>query len=460
MLTVALEKVDFLPATRVTDDTSVLTLKNLVFEPLLRWQPGGLAQPALFSRWTHDETGRRWVFFIREGARFHDGKQCDAEDVIAFIEDILGATDSFGMKWSYARYLAAARITAGAGNTVIVENPEPIADILDIFTDFYICRIAADGSATLGTGRYRVETFVPGTSAMLRRVEAGNGPERIAALAVPNTEVRYRMLRAGQTDVALNLERIEGRLDFDPAFAWGRAVNVMSLMCYLNGFGGVFAAPEARLAVNHAVDRARLVEDVFDGLGIPASTVVSPYHLGMAERRLAPPTFDPDAARRLLDAAGGSHPLTLRTPTFMPDRAPAVARFVAASLEAVGLQVRIETETDRPEFARQVGRKQIGDIAIFDSSPQSTFRVLDDKISSATAAIWWQGVSDAETDRLIAAARRAVAPEARQAAYARCLDRLNAAPPWLYLMHPIDVFAARPQRGDLSIDHKGTLVIG
>ena len=143
----------------------------------------------------------------------------------------------------------------------------------------------------------------------------------------------------------------------------------------------------------------------------------------------------------------------------MPDRAPAIARFIAASLEAVGLAVHIETEPDRPEFARQVGRKQIGDMALFDSSPQSTFRVLDDKISSVTAAVWWQGVADAETDRLIAAARRAVAPEARRAEYARCLRRLNAAPPWLYLLHPIDIFAARPQLSGLSIDHKGTLVV-
>lgn len=48
MLTIALEKLDFLPANRVTDDTSILTLKNLVFEPLLRWQPGGRWRPHCF----------------------------------------------------------------------------------------------------------------------------------------------------------------------------------------------------------------------------------------------------------------------------------------------------------------------------------------------------------------------------------------------------------------------------
>ena len=38
MLTLALERVEFLPLGRVTDDTSILTLRSLVFEPLCRWR--------------------------------------------------------------------------------------------------------------------------------------------------------------------------------------------------------------------------------------------------------------------------------------------------------------------------------------------------------------------------------------------------------------------------------------
>ncbi len=176
MLTIALEKVDFLPATRVTDDTSVLTLKNLVFEPLLRWVPGGSTKPALFSHWIHSPDGRRWEFFIRPGAAFHDGKPCIPEDVTGFIADILDAVDTFGMKWSYARYLAHARITIGSESSVVVENSEPISDILDIFSEFYLCRSTSDGRAILGTGPYRVMAFEPGRTAVLKCVGATNGP--------------------------------------------------------------------------------------------------------------------------------------------------------------------------------------------------------------------------------------------------------------------------------------------
>ncbi|MDS7594505.1 ABC transporter substrate-binding protein [Agrobacterium tumefaciens] len=457
-LTISLEKVDFLPPTRVTDDTSVLTLKNLVFEPLLKWDDG-FVRPALFERWTHSPDGREWRFFIREGVTFHDGKPCVADDIIAFVDGILEAVDTFGMKWSYARYLKDARITAEGAGIVRVENPEPIADILDIFSEFYINRFDASGHPLLGTGRYRVAEFEPLKRAVLERINGDAGPQRIVALAEKHAEARYEQLRVGIADAVLNLERVEGRLVFDDAFEWGRAVNTLSVMYYLNCNEGVFRSGAARLAVNHAVDTAAMAAEIFHGLAVPSSTIVSPFHLGAAKAGLQPIAYNPERARRLLEGVDAGDTIRLRTPTFMPERAPEMSRFVAASLEAIGLKVEIETELDRPEYARQIGRKEMGDMAIFDSSPHSTYRILNDKISSETQAVWWQGYDDAETEVLIKAANNAVEDEARDVAYARCLTRLHQNPPWLYLVHPVDVFAARRGIGGLSIDHKGTLNI-
>ncbi|SFV27158.1 peptide/nickel transport system substrate-binding protein [Devosia crocina] len=455
MLTIALEKLDFLPANRVTDDTSILTLKNLVFEPLLRWQPGGRVAPALFSHWSHSADGRHWSFTIRPGATFHDGVDCTADHVMAFIEGILNSVDMFGMKWSYSRYLAQARISAPSRDVIEVDNPEPLADILDIFSEFFICRQDSQGRAVLGTGPYRVTAFTPGQFA---RLDAVAGGRSIEVQCVPSAEERYAKLKAGQIDAALNLERLDEPVTFDPQFQWGKAVNTLSVMYYLNCSTGLFTAPQARLAANHAIDKKSLIAEIFQGLGAEASTIVSPFHLGMAEP-IAPIAYDPDAAKRLLDAAGGPSAITLRTPLYMPERAPRISQFVAAALEAIGLSVTIDTETDRPDYARQVGRKAMGDMAIFDSSPQSTFRVLDDKISARNQAVWWQGFDDPETESLIAAANRAVHDDDRERAYGATLRRLNANPPWLYLFHPTDIFAARAGLGGLGIDHKGILTI-
>ncbi|KAF7556545.1 hypothetical protein G7Z17_g1347 [Cylindrodendrum hubeiense] len=456
-LRISLEKVDFRQPTQVTDDSSVLTLKNCVFEPLLKWQPGGLAHPALFDRWEHSPSGCEWHFYIRDGAVFHDGVVCEAGHIVEFIHGILNSRDTFGMRWSYHRYLARANITAINGRTVRVENPEPIAAILDIFTELYICRVSVDGKPILGTGRYRVVEFDKEKGRTVLEYAGSRGNSQSPQ---PSAEERFRKLSEGKIDVALNLERLEKPPDFLPNLQWGRATNTLSVIYYLNCQNGIFTSPNARLAVNHAVDTAALALDVFNGLAIPSATIVSPFHLGSQKASLEPIPYDLSEAKRLLEGIDLSRPITLRTPEYMPDRAEAITSFVVSSLEAVGFKVTVEVEQDRAAYARQVGlEKEIGDLALFDSSPHSTYRVLDDKISSVTRAVWWQGYEDVKVDKLIKVANDAVEDRDRQIAYSQCLERLRQNPPWLYLVHPIEVFAARLHVQGLNLDCKGVLNI-
>ncbi|WP_376088006.1 ABC transporter substrate-binding protein [Roseomonas sp. CCTCC AB2023176] len=274
---------------------------------------------------------------------------------------------------------------------------------------------------------------------------------------MPGVAARWDALRGGVADAAMHLEHLEGGPDFDARFEWGRAAHAMSVMYYLNASHGVFASAAARMAANLAVDKRAIVDGLFHGLGEVSSSVVSPSHLGMRASAAAPIPYDPDAARRLLDALGGGGPVVLRTPLTMPERAPEISERVAADLRAVGFDVTIAVQPDRPEYAREVGRKEMGDLAIFDSTPHSTFRVLDDKVSSASRAIWWQGFEDGAFEALFTAARAEVEDDAREAAYGRCLGRLRENPPWLYLFHPVIVFAARPGVARLSLDPKGVL---
>ena len=432
-LRLSLEKVDFRLPTQVTDDTSILTLKNLVFEPLLKWYPGGIAHPALFDRWEHSSDGRQWTFHIRDGAQFHDGEECVASHVTDFIEAILDSRDTFGMKWSYQRYLAHAKITAEDERTIKVENPKPIANILDIFTEFYVCRVTADGQPILGTGPYQVVEFERGKSAVLEYVEGSENynnqhrrPQRILVTAEHSAEERLSQLLRGTVDAALNLERVEDRIQFTPNLQWGTAANTLSVIYYLNCYEGIFTSPEARRAVNLAVDTETLTREIFHDLDIPSTTIVSPFHLGAPTAELKPIPYDPIEAQRLLEAIETSKSIVLRTPTYMPERAEAITSFVVKSLEAVGLTVEVEVEVDRAGYARQVGLdKKIGDMALFDSSPHSTFRVLDDKISGQTRAVWWQGFQDAVLDDLIETASQAVDNEHREEAYSACLKHLR-----------------------------------
>ncbi|RAO64699.1 uncharacterized protein BHQ10_000711 [Talaromyces amestolkiae] len=463
-LRIVLENVDFRLPTQVTDDNSVVALKSLVFEPLLRWQAHGHVKPGLFDTWEFSPDGGTWHFHIRDGAVFHDGKPCNAAEVVTYIHGFLHSRDYFGMSWSYSRYFAQTKFTAEDDRTVKVENPEPIADILDIFCEFWPSRIAEDGKPVLGTGPYRVTEFerVDGIGkATLRLVDRHSftGPDVIIATHERDGEKRLRLLKDGEVDVALNLERADnlGVIDFNPSLRWGRTTSTLSAMYYLNCPSGIFSSPEARLAANLAIDQKSLVKKVYQGFALPSATIVSPFHLGFEESGIQPIPYDPSKARELLHGLDLSSPILLRTPEYMPEHAQKISQFVASSLEAVGFKVTIELETNRPEYARQIGlTKRIGDLALFDSTPNSTFRVLDDKISSESHATWWLGYHDTEVQRLFKIARRQVGLDERKQAYAKCLQRLQQNPPWLYVAHP-DVVWATTTDIKLEIGPSGVL---
>ena len=195
------------------------------------------------------------------------------------------------------------------------------------------------------------------------------------------------------------------------------------------------------------------------GLGLPAATTVSHWHMGFGEARISTMPFDPTRAAALLKTVGGPREITLRSPLYMPQRAPNIAAFLAYSLAEVGFKVTQEIAADRPGYAKEVGEKYIGDLAIFDSSPHSSFRVLDDKISSLSRGVWWQGIEDARADALFETARREILVKQRALAYGALLRHLHEAPHWLYLFHPIEVLAHSDAICGLSLDAKGILRI-
>ncbi|KAF3048698.1 hypothetical protein E8E11_007570 [Didymella keratinophila] len=465
-LRIALENVDFRLPTQVTDDNSVTALKSLVLEPLLRWQPGGAVKPGLFATWIHSEDGRIWNFTIREEAVFHDGSLCTAQHIVTYIEGLLTSRDYFDMPWSYSRYFKQSRITAEDDRTVRIANPEPFADVLDILCEFWPVRIAESCKPVLGTGLYKVTEFEHHNAigrATLQRVnpKRHNGPHAIIAMHEPDGVKRLQLLKDGKVDVALNLERSEDLdlIDFGPTLQWGKVTSTLSAMFYLNCTHGLFGSEDARLAANLAIDSKALVEKVYKGLALPSNTIVSPFHLGSAEANLDLIPFDPDRARKLLAPLETGTSIVLRTPTYMPEHAQKIAYFVASSLRAVGLTVEVQVERNRPEYARSIGlRKHIGDLALFDSTPNSTFRVLDDKISSESRNTWWLGYHDEEVQGLIHKARNEVEDQQRKSAYARCLKRLQENPPWLYIAHPDVVWALKPGV-EITIGRSGVLTL-
>ena len=60
------------------DDDALVA--SCVYEGLTRWDSADLA-PSLARQWVRDEDAKRWLFYLRTDAVFHDGTRCDANAV-------------------------------------------------------------------------------------------------------------------------------------------------------------------------------------------------------------------------------------------------------------------------------------------------------------------------------------------------------------------------------------------
>src|SRR2546422_9112401 len=65
----------------LSTDVPTGEMVTLLFDGLTQFDADGRLLPALADRWTADRTGQRYVFHLRPGVNFHDGRPVVAADV-------------------------------------------------------------------------------------------------------------------------------------------------------------------------------------------------------------------------------------------------------------------------------------------------------------------------------------------------------------------------------------------
>lgn len=225
-----------------------------------------------------------------------------------------------------ARYLAGATITPD-GAVLYLEMPAPFPDLPEILSEYYFPRDNHLRQQVIGTGGpWRVQDFAAGARVSLRHRRDGRS---LRLIAIPPAEDRRAALNMGAVQAAIHLERLDAPVSVPAGVVWHDQSMTLSMIAYLNGFHGVFTDPNARLAANLAINRADLIAQVMCGMAIAANTIVSPWHFGHAKAGLPAIPYDPAAARRLLALSTAPRQVLLRTPSYMPERAAEIARYLA-----------------------------------------------------------------------------------------------------------------------------------
>lgn len=333
----------------------VVNIGQHISETLLDYDENIKLKPLLAVEWKQIEP-TVWQYKLREGVKFSNGEPFNAEQV----------------KFSFDRVMAPESKSTRTGETRYVERVEVVDDytvkfhtkgIVPLF-DVYLSKfpIVPKGYITekggevfarepIGTGPYVLEEWVKDDHITLRRNPNywGNPPkiETVIFRSVPDISARVATFLAGEADIVMDLQpatiqEVEQRDNLN-------VVKKPSMRTVFVAFNTLIESPAqndlVRQAMNYAIDKEAIVNNVMDGYATPLQgQVVSPEYWGY-DPDLKPYPYDPAKAKQLLAEAGFADGLDIRMSCprgrYMNDAE--ICQALAGQLKEVGITLKVET---------------------------------------------------------------------------------------------------------------------
>lgn len=340
-----------------------------VFDKLVHQDERQQLIPGLAESW-RPLSDAVWEFRLRAGVTFHDGAPLEAEDVAASLRRVPAVPNSPGPFTQFTRGIASVEVVDARTLRISTRGPQPLLptdlSVINIIPRRLEAATTADfraGTAMVGTGPFRFESFSPGDRVVLTRNDGYWGGaahwQRVTLRIIPNDSARAAALLAGDVDAVdavpiTQLEALKRRPDLRLFRATSNRVMFLSFDTFRESTphatqrgGGAMPNPlrdpRVRAAISRAINRPAIVDRLMEGEAIAAGGLLADGFFG-ASPRLTPEAFDLDGARRLLREAGlpNGFALTIHGPN---DRFPndeKILQAVAQMLQRAGIETRAE----------------------------------------------------------------------------------------------------------------------
>lgn len=291
----------------------------LIFEGLTRFDVHGRLQPQLATRWQGEADNRRWQFWLRTGVTFQDGAPLTPDAAAASL-----------------RAANPAWTVNTEGESVVIELPAPDPQLPAelALPRNGIARHA--GNKVVGTGPFQVREFQPGKSLALAAHEDywGGRPfaDSVSATLSQNWRQQTIALELGKVDVVEMAPEQARRAGLAGRTLEESAPDELVALVFTRE---AQSPDEARLrqALSAGIDRASIVNVLFQGQGEPAETVLPNWMTGYA-MLFAPAGRAPSATSYV----GGS-PMTLTYDASDPAN-QLIAQRVALNARDVGIKLQ------------------------------------------------------------------------------------------------------------------------
>lgn len=256
------------------------------------------------------DDAKSWVFKLRKGVTFHNGKAVTANDVVASYLHHMGPDSKSAAKSILA---SVAEVKADGDNIVFTLNGGN-ADFPFYASDYHLPIMPAKDDGTVDwqsgirTGPFTIESFDPGVGAKLKRNPNFHKDvwfDEFEVKVIADVAARTNALTSGEIHFmdrcdlkTVNLLKRNKDLEVNQVTGYGHYIFVM------NTQQAPFDNPDVRNALKYAIDREEILQKVFLGYG----TVGNDNPIAPSVQYAINPepihSYNPDMVRELLKKAG------------------------------------------------------------------------------------------------------------------------------------------------------------
>ncbi len=295
---------------RIGTDAQAERIDALIFDPLVRRDAHFGLQPALAKSW-QTPSPLTWVFHLRTGVHFHDGRPLTSRDV----------------KWTIDSILSGTVISVKAGSFTAVDHidtPDPATVIFhlkrpDPALPFNLCDGAIGivpwgsgrdfGQHPIGSGPFIFVSQQLDRDVIVARDSSywGTPPNipRVLFAVVPDATTRALELEKGSADIESNA------LPADEVYALRRNRHLVvedgpgTILNYIvfNLRDPILRDVRVRTAIALAINRPLIIQTLYRGEARLAESLLPPQQWAWTGNTVQHP-YDPAAANALLDQAG------------------------------------------------------------------------------------------------------------------------------------------------------------
>lgn len=459
-------------------DGDTIDCLQQIYEGLVGWGEDNLPQPRLAERIDIEDGGKTYVFTLRDGIKFHNGRPITAEDfkwtmtrnlqkgvnspvAQQYLSDIVGVNE---VARGQAKEISGVEVRDPKTLVIRLDKPRPyflgkltylVAAVLPAESVPFDKEIS-DVSQMVGAGPFKVAKYVPDQIVVLEpNPDYWDGKPEIDRIERPiilDASTRLNKYKGGELDL-VQLERqdiagiqkdpelIKHLKFFDRPAIWYVAMNQQAFP--------PFKDVRVRRAFAMAIDKDPIVKDLLGGINTVANSIVPPGVPGhRTDAKFLP--FDPEAAKRLLAEAGfpggkGFPPVELNFREARPD-IRIVAEAVAGQLKQnLGIDVSLKTS----EWGAYLEKWNKGNVIPFYHMRWAADYLDPENFLSFMLATYGPenklGYSNPEFDALCREADSIMDWDRRKELYARAEDIVLQDAPWIPIYFQRDAELIRPR---------------